>query len=81
MKSQHEKVKEICETCGKSFSKQYHLNRHVIQFHPETVQEKRKPTETLKTRSKRIKINEDVVNNSNEDDDDANKTKEDNVRT
>ena len=56
VRSQHLKVKEVCESCSKEFSDKSHLNRHVRQFHSETVQEKRKATETLETPSKKINI-------------------------
>ena len=55
IKSQHLKVKEVCESCSKEFSDKPTLNRHVWQFHSEIVQEKRKATETLETPSKKIK--------------------------
>ena len=53
---QHEKVKQFCESCGRGFSDKSHLNRHMRQFNSETVQEKRKATDTLETPTKRIKI-------------------------
>ena len=38
VRSQHEKVKEICETCGKNFTDKPTLNAHIKKFHSETVQ-------------------------------------------
>ena len=38
VRSQHEKIKEICETCGKRFSDKPTLNRHLKMFHGEPVQ-------------------------------------------
>ena len=32
VRSQHEKVKEICETCGKNFSDKSNLNKHIKKF-------------------------------------------------
>ena len=55
VRSQHEKVKEICETCGKSFSDKPTLNRHLRMFHGEAVQgTKRKASEPLVNPSKKI---------------------------
>ena len=57
VRSQHEKIKEICETCGNSFSDKSHLNRHVKMFHAEAVQgTKRKATEPLLIPSKKIGV-------------------------
>ena len=48
VRSQHEKIKEICETCGRSFSDKSHLNRHVRMFHEVKVQgTKRKAAESI----------------------------------
>ena len=55
VRSQHEKIREICETCGNSFSDKSHLNRHVKMIHGEAVQgTKRKATEALVKPSKKI---------------------------
>ena len=55
VRSQHEKIREICETCGNSFSDKPTLNRHVKMFHGEAVQgTKRKATEPLLIPSKKI---------------------------
>ena len=59
VRSVHEKIKEICETCSKEFSDKSNLNKHMKRFHSETVQDKRKATETLGTPSKIIKIVDD----------------------
>ena len=37
VRSVHEKIKEICETCSKEFSDKSHLNRHKKNKHSETV--------------------------------------------
>ena len=48
VRSLHQGIKEICETCGRNFSKRSNLNNHVRQFHPELVQgRKRKAVEPL----------------------------------
>ena len=55
IRSQHEKIKKICETCGNSFSDKPTLNRHVKKFHGELAQgTKRKATEPLLIPSKKI---------------------------
>ena len=59
VRSVHDKIKEICETCGKSFSDKSHLNRHKTKKHSETLQTKRKANDTLETPSKIIKIVDD----------------------
>ena len=46
--SQHVKVKEICEICGKNFSDKSHLNRHKKKFHSETVQKEESKKKLLK---------------------------------
>jgi len=74
VRSVHEKVKVICETCGKNFSDKPTLNRHKKNKHSETLQKeetKRKATETLETQPKRIKITQPESN-----DDDIKKFKE-----
>ena len=45
VRSLHEKVKEICEVCGKGFSDISYLNKHVSTFHPEIVQEEKERQE------------------------------------
>ena len=55
VRSQHEKIKKICESCGKSFSDKSTLNRHLKMFHGEAVQgTKRKASEPLVNPSKKI---------------------------
>ena len=66
VRSQHEKIKEICETCGKNFTDKPTLNAHIKKFHPEQI--KRKPTENLETQSKRIKMDADSDEKGNDDD-------------
>ena len=56
VKSVHEKVKEICDKCGKKFSDKSNLNKHMKKKHSEIVQEKRKASDTLETPTKRIKL-------------------------
>ena len=66
IRSQHEKVKEICEVCGNGFSDRSKLNRHVKKFHHADLQEKkesqgvenlnkRKATDILENDAKRNK--------------------------
>jgi KRAB domain-containing zinc finger protein len=66
VRSQHEKIKEICEVCGRGFSDRSKLNKHLSKFHPVIVEEekesvgtenlnKRKATETLENKSKKSK--------------------------
>ena len=66
VRSQHEKVKEICGVCGKGFSDISNLNKHVRQFHSvlekkdkESVARenvnKRKATDILENQPKRAK--------------------------
>ena len=55
VRSQHDKVKEICEICDKEFSDKSNLNKHVRKFHPEDVKtdtNKRKATEPLENETK-----------------------------
>ena len=55
VRSQHEKIREICETCGNGFSDKSNLNRHLRMFHGQTPQgTKRKATEPLVNPSKKI---------------------------
>ena len=59
-RSLHEKVKEICEVCRKTFTDKSNFNKHVRQFHSEILHvtkaaEKRKAIEPLETQPKRIK--------------------------
>ena len=55
VKSVHQGIKEICETCGRNFSKRSNLNNHVRQFHPELVQGvKRKAVDIFPHPSKRV---------------------------
>ena len=42
IKSQHDKIKEICIYCEKSFSEKSNLNKHVRKFHSEVVQNNKK---------------------------------------
>ena len=54
VKSQHMKIKEICEICGKTFSDKSNLNKHTKKFHPDKVQgTKRKADEPIPTSSKK----------------------------
>ena len=56
VKSQHEKVKEICKTCNKTFSEKSNLNKHIKNFHPDKVQgTKRKAIEAIPTSSKKFR--------------------------
>ena len=66
VRSQHEKVKEICEVCGKGFSEKSNINKHVRKFHPEIEQKdeesgvtpnvnKRKANDTLENEPKKSK--------------------------
>merc|ERR1711888_527350 len=69
LRSLHEKIKEICDSCGKEFSDESHLNRHVRQFHSENKEEtKRKATESMESPSKRIKPNDESEGVNGEDD-------------
>ena len=74
VRSQHEKVKEICETCGKSFSDKSNLNKHVKKFHSENKEEetKRKASDTLEIPSKRIKLVEPENNDGADADEKGN---------
>ena len=64
VRSQHEKVMEICAVCGKGFSEKSYLNKHVRTFHTEIEQNdkksevtenenKRKSTDTLENEPKK----------------------------
>ena len=66
VRSVHEKIKEICETCSKEFSDKSHLNRHKRRKHAETLQTKRKATETLETPPKRFRITQPKINDDND---------------
>ena len=66
VRSQHEKVKEICEVCGKGFSEKSYLNKHIRIFHSEIEKNdkesvgtenvnKRKATDTLENKPKKSK--------------------------
>ena len=60
IRSLHEKVKETCEVCRKTFFDKSNLRKHVRQFHSEifnvtNAAEKRKAVESLERQPKRIK--------------------------
>ena len=57
VRSQHDKIKKICEACGKNFSDKSHLNRHVRQFHPELVQDKKKDKGKFNTKEQKFNLN------------------------
>ena len=40
IRSIHEKIREICLYCGKSFSDKPNLNKHVRKSHPEALENK-----------------------------------------
>ena len=66
VRSRHEKIKEICQTCGKSFSDKSNLNRHSKMFHGEAVQgTKRKATEPLVQQSNKHGCNKLGQNHAN----------------
>ena len=56
VRSIHGKIKVTCDICSKEFANKSHLNRHKRSKHVETLQTKRKATETHETPLKRFRI-------------------------
>ena len=59
VRSIHQGIKEICDTCGRNFSDKSNLNKHLREFHPELVwdrkEAKRKASNPLPQPAKRIR--------------------------